>query len=76
MRSVCSNEDLFSRLGNQGYGRPLWVVHGFFKANGGCGYVRKPKFLFPSENGGQEFDPRVAKAPVVTLKVSLCCLWK
>ncbi|BBN11747.1 hypothetical protein MPTK1_5g14370 [Marchantia polymorpha subsp. ruderalis] len=53
----------------QGYGRPLWVVHGFFKANGGCGYVRKPKFLFPSENGGQEFDPRVAKAPVVTLKV-------
>ncbi|KAG6551609.1 hypothetical protein Mapa_006688 [Marchantia paleacea] len=53
----------------QGYGRPLWLVHGFFKANGGCGYVRKPKFLFPTENGGQEFDPRVPKSPVVTLKV-------
>ena len=32
----------------QGYGKPLWLVHGFFRANGGCGYVKKPDwFLKP-----------------------------
>ncbi|KAL2630288.1 hypothetical protein R1flu_014974 [Riccia fluitans] len=53
----------------QGYGKPLWLVHGFFKANGGCGFVRKPNFLFPTQNGGREFDPRVQQPHKVTLKV-------
>ncbi|KMZ66673.1 Phosphoinositide phospholipase C [Zostera marina] len=29
----------------QGDGRFLWLMHGFFLANGGCGYVKKPNFL-------------------------------
>eukprot|EP00257_Ricinus_communis_P026890 XP_025014304.1 phosphoinositide phospholipase C 2-like isoform X2 [Ricinus communis] len=29
----------------QGYGKNLWVMKGMFKANGGRGYVKKPKFL-------------------------------
>ncbi|KAJ0978254.1 hypothetical protein J5N97_013728 [Dioscorea zingiberensis] len=29
----------------QGYGRSLWLMHGFYRANGGCGYVKKPDFL-------------------------------
>lgn len=50
----------------QGYGRSLWIMQGFFRANGGCGYVRKPDFLI---NGA--FDPR-AKLPVKrTLKVKI-----
>lgn len=32
-------------LNMQGYGRPLWLVHGLFRANGGCGYVKKPDWL-------------------------------
>jgi hypothetical protein len=31
----------------QGFGRHLWLAHGFFLANGGCGYVRKPEFFYP-----------------------------
>ncbi|MBA0622711.1 hypothetical protein Godav_008227, partial [Gossypium davidsonii] len=29
----------------QGYGRSLWLMQGMFRANGGCGYVKKPDFL-------------------------------
>lgn len=29
----------------QGYGKPLWLVHGFFAGNGGCGYIKKPAFF-------------------------------
>ncbi|KAF3557118.1 hypothetical protein F2Q69_00010828 [Brassica cretica] len=29
----------------QGYGKSLWLMHGMFRANGGCGYVKKPNFL-------------------------------
>ncbi|XP_066334696.1 phosphoinositide phospholipase C 2-like [Miscanthus floridulus] len=32
-------------LNLQEYGRALWLMHGFYRANGGCGYVRKPNFL-------------------------------
>ncbi|MBA0658243.1 hypothetical protein Goklo_010466, partial [Gossypium klotzschianum] len=28
-----------------GYGRSLWLMQGMFRANGGCGYVKKPDFL-------------------------------
>ncbi|MBA0730442.1 hypothetical protein Golax_022553, partial [Gossypium laxum] len=44
----------------QGYGRSLWLMHGMFKANGGCGYLKKPHFLL---NPNKVFDPNV-KLPV------------
>ncbi|KAH9309522.1 hypothetical protein KI387_037433, partial [Taxus chinensis] len=61
-------------LNMQGYGRPLWLVHGFFRANGGCGYVKKPAFLLP--NGNEKDDQNIfnlnAKRPVkTTLKIKI-----
>ncbi|GMI81718.1 phosphatidylinositol-specific phospholipase C4 [Hibiscus trionum] len=47
----------------QGYGRYLWQMHGMFRANGGCGYVKKPDFLMNVYANGQVFDPR-AKLPI------------
>jgi phosphatidylinositol phospholipase C delta len=47
-------------------------VHGFFRANGGCGYVKKPDFLLPngSENDDQHiFDPKAPRPVKTTLKV-------
>lgn len=37
-------------LNTQGYGKHLWVAQGFFRANGGCGYVKKPSFLIPGDS--------------------------
>ncbi|CAL4903087.1 unnamed protein product [Urochloa decumbens] len=54
----------------QGHGRKLWLTQGMFRANGGCGYVKKPDILM---NGDPEklFDPR-ADLPVKTrLKVTV-----
>ncbi|CAI5960442.1 unnamed protein product [Closterium sp. NIES-64] len=42
----------------QGYGRPLWLVHGFFRANGACGYVRKPACLMGAVEGQAEGQER------------------
>ncbi|CAL5071014.1 unnamed protein product [Urochloa decumbens] len=53
----------------QGYGRALWLMHGFYKANGGCGYVKKPDFLMQSEP--EIFDPRKPLAVKKTLKVKV-----
>eukprot|EP01018_Ginkgo_biloba_P000727 Gb_02010 [translate_table: standard] len=60
----------------QGYGRQLWLVHGFFRANGGCGYVKKPEFLLPNANGSENDDQYIfypkATRPVKTkLKVKI-----
>ncbi|RVW56588.1 Phosphoinositide phospholipase C 4 [Vitis vinifera] len=53
----------------QGHGRSLWLMHGMFRANGGCGYVKKPDFLLNVSPHNQVFDPK-AKLPVKkTLKV-------
>ncbi|XP_021715536.1 phosphoinositide phospholipase C 4-like [Chenopodium quinoa] len=52
----------------QGYGKMLWQMHGMFRGNGGCGYVKKPDFLV---DGNQVFDPKV-KLPLKTkLKVKI-----
>ncbi|WOL08488.1 phosphoinositide phospholipase C 2-like [Canna indica] len=32
-------------LNMQGYGHELWMMQGMFRANGGCGYVKKPDIL-------------------------------
>ncbi|KAJ4903944.1 Phosphoinositide phospholipase C 6 [Raphanus sativus] len=55
----------------QGYGKSLWMMHGMFRANGGCGYVKKPNFLMKKGFHEAVFDPR-KKLPVKeTLKVKV-----
>ncbi|KAL3611264.1 hypothetical protein D5086_002284 [Populus alba] len=51
----------------QGYGKHLWVMQGMFKANGGCGYVKKPDFLLSNE----VFDPSVRLPVKKILKVTI-----
>ncbi|KAE8734863.1 Phosphoinositide phospholipase C 4 [Hibiscus syriacus] len=50
-------------LNMQGYGKPLWLMHGMFRSNGGCGYVKKPDFLMNVGPNDQVFDAK-AKLPV------------
>ncbi|KAK1322575.1 Phosphoinositide phospholipase C 2 [Acorus calamus] len=58
-------------LNMQGFGKSLWLMHGKFRANGGCGYVKKPDFLLKEDENGHVFDPK-AKLPVKkTLKVKI-----
>ncbi|KAI3682128.1 hypothetical protein L2E82_50160 [Cichorium intybus] len=55
----------------QGYGRSLWLMHGMFRANGGCGYVKKPDFLMRQGPTNEVFN-RKAKLPAKTsLKVKI-----
>ncbi|KAL8171442.1 hypothetical protein V2J09_023246 [Rumex salicifolius] len=42
----------------QGYGRSLWLMQGMFRANGGCGYIKKPDFLLQTGPNGKVFDPK------------------
>jgi phosphatidylinositol phospholipase C delta len=53
----------------QGYGRALWLMNGFYKANGGCGYVKKPDFLMQTCPDGKVFDPTADLPVKTTLKV-------
>jgi len=55
----------------QGYGRSLWVMHGMFKANGGCGYVKKPDFLLKFGEDNEVFDPKATLPVKTTLKVTV-----
>ncbi|MFG1552227.1 hypothetical protein ACDT19_14080, partial [Staphylococcus aureus] len=52
----------------QGYGRKLWLMHGMFKSNGGCGYVKKPDFLLRDD---EMFDPQATLPVKITLKVTV-----
>ncbi|XP_010685546.2 phosphoinositide phospholipase C 4 [Beta vulgaris subsp. vulgaris] len=52
----------------QGYGRWLWQMHGMFRANGGCGYVKKPDFLVDCDH---VFDPKIKLPLETTLKVKI-----
>ncbi|XP_057955156.1 phosphoinositide phospholipase C 2-like isoform X8 [Malania oleifera] len=55
----------------QGYGKYLWIMHGMFRANGGCGYVKKPDFLLNIGPNNEAFDP-TEKLPVkTTLRVKV-----
>lgn len=47
-------------------------MQGMFKANGGCGFVKKPDFLL---NSGEVFDPKVKLPLKTTLKVSALLPW-
>ncbi|XP_072982936.1 phosphoinositide phospholipase C 2-like isoform X1 [Typha latifolia] len=55
----------------QGYGRSLWLMHGFYKANGGCGYVKKPDFLMKTGPDNEVFDPKANLPVKKTLKVKV-----
>ncbi|CAI8585838.1 unnamed protein product [Vicia faba] len=50
----------------QGHGHYLRYMEGMFKANGGCGYVKKPDILL---NNNKIFDPRVNRRIQKTLQV-------
>ncbi|GAV66610.1 C2 domain-containing protein/PI-PLC-Y domain-containing protein/PI-PLC-X domain-containing protein/efhand_like domain-containing protein [Cephalotus follicularis] len=55
----------------QGYGKYLAIMQGMFRANGGCGYVKKPEFLLHVGPNNEVFDPK-AKLPVkILLKVKV-----
>lgn len=49
-------------------------MNGMFKANGGCGYVKKPDFLLKSDPHEELFDPKVTLPVKKTLKVSALVL--
>ncbi|XP_071734407.1 phosphoinositide phospholipase C 6-like [Rutidosis leptorrhynchoides] len=55
----------------QGYGRSLWMTHGMFRSNGGCGYVKKPEFLMSRGPNNEVFDPKTALDVKKTLKVKV-----
>ncbi|KAK7300946.1 hypothetical protein RJT34_11799 [Clitoria ternatea] len=55
----------------QGYGRNLWLMHGMFKANGGCGYVKKPNFLINVGPNNEVFNPIDKLQVKKTLKVKI-----
>ncbi|KNA19651.1 hypothetical protein SOVF_059400 [Spinacia oleracea] len=55
----------------QGCGRSLWLMQGMFRANGGCGYVKKPHFLLNSGPNGEVFDPKIKLPVKKTLKVTV-----
>ncbi|XP_078447209.1 phosphoinositide phospholipase C 6-like isoform X3 [Wolffia australiana] len=62
----------------QGYGRYLWLMQGFFRANGGCGFVKKPDFLLNLGPNDEVFDPQT-KVPVrkiLKVKVYMSDGWR
>ncbi|KAM2985586.1 hypothetical protein FF2_005965 [Malus domestica] len=54
----------------QGHGKHLWIMEGMFRANGGCGYVKKPEFLLASPDN-EVFDPNASLPVKKTLKVTV-----
>ncbi|CAJ2653393.1 unnamed protein product [Trifolium pratense] len=55
----------------QGLGKSLWLMQGMFRANGGCGYVKKPEILMQKLQCDNEFDPKMIMPVKKTLKVSI-----
>ncbi|KAJ7959652.1 Phosphoinositide phospholipase C [Quillaja saponaria] len=55
----------------QGYDKSLWLMHGMFRVNGGCGYVKKPDFLMMKGPSNEVFDPKRALIVKQTLKVKV-----
>jgi len=53
----------------KGYGKYLWVMQGMFRANGGCGYVKKPRLLLDVGPNDEVFDPNSVLQVKKTLKV-------
>ncbi|GAB2285730.1 hypothetical protein Dimus_020167 [Dionaea muscipula] len=55
----------------QGYDKYLWITQGMFRANGGCGYVKKPDILLNVGPNNEVFDPRSRKQVKTILKVKV-----
>ncbi|KAH7549884.1 hypothetical protein JRO89_XS13G0099100 [Xanthoceras sorbifolium] len=55
----------------QGYGKYLWLMHGMFRANAECGYVKKPNFLINIGPDDQMFNPKIKLPMQKTLKVKV-----
>ncbi|KAH9701718.1 phosphoinositide phospholipase C 4 [Citrus sinensis] len=55
----------------QGYGRAMWLMHGMFRSNGGCGYVKKPDLQMNVGPDGQVFNPKEILPVKKTLKVGI-----
>ncbi|CAN4098732.1 unnamed protein product [Withania somnifera] len=55
----------------QGRDRFLWMMQGFFRANGGCGYVKKPDFLLSGDGVCDEVFNSMALPVKKTLKVKI-----
>ncbi|KAI3470879.1 hypothetical protein Pfo_027542 [Paulownia fortunei] len=55
----------------QGYGKSLWMMHGLFRSNGGCGYVKKPDLLMQRGPNNEVFDPKLTLSVKKTLKVTM-----
>ncbi|KAJ6908881.1 hypothetical protein NC652_019982 [Populus alba x Populus x berolinensis] len=55
----------------QGYGKSLWLMHGMFRANGGCGYLKKPDFLLEKGPNNEVFDPKTKLPVTKTLNVKV-----
>lgn len=75
--NILPTKKMYTNLANksynyflQGYGRSLWLMHGMFRANGCCGYVKKPTILLKAGPDNEVFDPETALPTKTTLKVS------
>ncbi|CAH8363729.1 unnamed protein product [Eruca vesicaria subsp. sativa] len=55
----------------QGYGEALWLMHGMFRGNGGCGYIKKPDLLMNFGPSNDFFDPKENLRVKKTLKVKV-----
>ncbi|KAK5830563.1 Phosphoinositide phospholipase C 2 -like protein [Gossypium arboreum] len=55
----------------QGYGKYLWIMQGMFKANGGCGYVKKPDFLLQRGENDEVFNPNAPLEVKTVLRVKV-----
>ncbi|GFP97643.1 phosphoinositide phospholipase c 6 [Phtheirospermum japonicum] len=55
----------------QGYGKSLWMMHGLFRANGGCGFVKKPDLLMHRDPNDDVFHPKLSLPVKKTLKVNV-----
>ncbi|BAT81118.1 hypothetical protein VIGAN_03077600 [Vigna angularis var. angularis] len=55
----------------QGHGKSLWYMQGMFRANGGCGYVKKPSFLIEEGPDDEVFDPKKPMPVQKTLMVKV-----
>ncbi|XP_034688440.1 phosphoinositide phospholipase C 2-like [Vitis riparia] len=55
----------------QGHGKPLQIMQGMFRANGGCGYVKKPDFLLEVGANNEVFDPSAPFPVIKVLKVTV-----
>ncbi|VFQ91358.1 unnamed protein product [Cuscuta campestris] len=54
----------------QGHEKHLRIMQGMFRANGGCGYLKKPAFLLGDGDCGEVFHPS-ALTVKTTLKVNI-----